>query len=393
MTSDLERRLSYFSLIFVLFISSGASKLSIDKNLIITGWIFFTCAYFYIVRMLETPFVLLTAACVAISIIYYWMNGGYDEVTYLGLFLRIYLAYYCRSICKEHFFAYFINIMFVLTCIALPLYIFQLINFDFLFKVNNFFGEEPGYRALPSSLIFTLAEIHRYRNCGFMWEPGAFAAVLIVTIYINTFRQKEPLHSRRNIIFIIAILTTQSTMGCLSLLIPISLVLYQAIQDDKRIRQLSFMLIPTVVAIFIVIFSQVDFLSKKITEEYSGLDAELAFIAQGDREHFIVEATRLASVTLDMETIKQYPLLGLGVDMYTTGENKMFTGLFTVTACGLSLLVVRFGLIGLVVYFYLFYTRSFFEDVIHRIGWLATLFLILYTNELSTTSFIHLFIF
>jgi hypothetical protein len=106
-----------------------------------------------------------------------------------------------------------------------------------------------------------------------------------------------------------------------------------------------------------------------------------------------MSATRLASIIIDSKSIVKYPILGLGVDNQTTGESKLAFGTMAVTACGLSALMLRFGIVGFLAYFYLFYRQAFFEEKAHRIGWVTLIFFILFSNELSASSFIHLFLF
>ena len=79
-----------------------------------------------------------------------------------------------------------------------------------------------------------------------MWEPGAFVTVLVITFYINLFYREEPLFSRKNTIFLIAIMTAQSTMGVIALLIPLSFLLKDFIMKNRFYQQLSVVIIPAV---------------------------------------------------------------------------------------------------------------------------------------------------
>jgi hypothetical protein len=391
--SQLRTILSYAIIVFIIYLSTGSSPLSNDKALMIGGWVFFTAIYFYIENYIKPTFIIVTGIFVLLSGLYYLKNGAYNEVTYLGFFIKIYLAYYCRDLCKEDFFPYFINIVFVGACISLPLFALQLINFDFLYNINNFFRVEYDVEARANSFVFTMLPLHSHRNCGFMWEPGAFAAILILTLYINTFRQGESLFSRKNIIFILAIITTQSTMGVLSLLIPIGLILKDVIQENKTFQQLSVVIVPTALIVLAVIFVNTPFLYQKMAGEVGDLEEELAFVERGKRDNFVVSTTRTASIFLDMQTIKNYPILGLGVDSRTVNADKLMAGEFTETACGLTAMMIRFGFLGFIIYTFIFYKNAFFDRPIHRIGWVFLLFFILFSNELSESAFIHLFVF
>lgn len=389
----MQKALSYLSIFFVLFITSGTADYSSDKNVIIAGLVFFAIAYYYVVRTIKPALVITTILFILLSGIYYLKNNGYNAVTYLGLLMKVYIAFFCRETCGEHFFRYFVRIIYVLACISLPLFVIQLINFDSLFKLNNILLVDSAQLPLSCSFVFALTPIHEFRNCGFMWEPGAFAAVLTLTMYINIFRESENFFSKKNLVFLIAILTTQSTMGFLSLLIHGGLIFYESFSENKTIRQLSVILIPALLAVCLYLFNSIDFLSKKIFDQINSVDEERAFIEKRNYENGTVAVTRLTSLLIDLESIKNDPLLGLGVDMFTVSKNKRPVGETTVTSCGLSLLAVRFGFLGLLAYIYLFYRQSAFEEIRHKIGWVCLLLLVLFTNDLSGSAFLHLFVF
>jgi hypothetical protein len=391
--SELRKISSYALILFILFTLSGASELSNDKTVLIVGWLFFTGVYLYFENYIKPLFFYMTALFIGIVMVYYVLNGAINGVTYLGFFIKIYLAYCCRDLCKDDFFDYFVRIIYVLTGISLVFFTLQLINFDFFYNLNNFFGVEKTETGKASSIIFTMVPIHEFRNCGFMWEPGSFVTVLIMTYYINIFKQGESLFSKENIVFLIAIITTQSTMGILSLLIPFGLLLGDVVVQNRTYKQLSIVIVPTVLVALLVIFTQVDFLYKKIVGEVKSLDEEMEFVAQGEKEDYVVAVSRSASVILDMPAIKKYPLLGLGIDMRTTGFSKLGYSEKLQTACGSTILLLRFGLIGFIIYTILLYKNAFFERIIHKIGWVLLINYALFTQEISASSFFHLFIF
>ena len=293
---------------------------------------------------------------------------------------------------------YFVKIIYVLTCISLILFTVQLINFDYLYNLNKIFGQElsgteTDLTAKSNSIIFTMVPIHVVRNCGFMWEPGSFVTVLIITLYINLFKQGESFFSTKNIVFLIAILTTQSTMGFLALLIPITLALKDIIMQNRTYQQLAVVIVPAFVLTFAIVFTRVDFLYAKMANEIKELEEEHKRIALGERDNFVVSVTRTMSVILDMQTIKKYPLLGLGVDMRTVSFKKLGYSEKLQTACGTTILILRFGIIGFILYTYLMYKNAFFDRTIHKIGWVLLINYALFTQEISADSFFHLFIF
>jgi hypothetical protein len=226
-----------------------------------------------------------------------------------------------------------------------------------------------------------------------MWEPGAFVTVLLLTLYLNIFNQGEPLSSRKNIVFLLAILTTQSTMGILGLLIPLSLLLKDFILQNSIYKQLSVVIIPAVLVVCGIVFTQVDFLYDKMVLEILELDDELREVEKGSADDYVVSVTRSASVILDWKTIKRYPFFGLGVDMRTTGFKKLDYSEKLETSCGSTILLLRFGFIGFFLYSFLLYRSALFETVIQRICWVLLVNYALFTQEISASSLFHLFVF
>ncbi len=386
--------ISYTLIAFILFISSGASNLANDKNVLVGGWVLFSGVYFYLENRIKPKFLIAVGIFIGLSSLYFILNNSYNEVTYFGFFMKLCLAYYCKDLCGAYFSRYFIRIIYVLTCISLVMFGVQLINFDALFNLNKLFVTESNFLTIKSSsIVFTMVPIHKFRNCGFMWEPGAFATVLLITFYINLFNMGEKLWSKKNIVFLLAILTTQSTMGILGLVIPFSLLLKDFINQNRTYQQLSVVIIPAFLAIATLIFTQVDVLYKKITTEILEIDDELTEVEKGIRDDYVVSVTRSVSVILDWKTIKRYPFFGLGVDMRTTSFKKLGYSEKLETSCGTTILLLRFGFIGFFIYAFLLYRNAIFDSVIHKIGWVLLVNYTLFTQEISASAFFHLFVF
>ena len=392
--TDIRKIATYALLIFILFISSGASNLANDKNLIVGGWVFFTGVYFYLEKLIKPTFLILTASFIGLSALYFMLNNGYNAVTYLGFFMKIYLAYYCRDLAKEEFTKYFVNVIYVLTVISLVLFTLQLAAFEKLFELNKLMVTESHFRTVKSSsFIYTMVPIHEFRNCGFMWEPGAFVTVLLLTLYINLFNCGEKLFSRKNMVFLAAIMTTQSTMGVLGLMIPLSLVLRDFIQQKTVYQQLSVIIIPAILGVSGIVFTQVDFLYKKMVTEVLELDDELMEVERGSYSDYVVSVTRSASVILDWKTIKKYPFFGLSVDMRTTGFNKLGYSEKLETSCGSTILLLRFGFVGLLIYCFLLYHFAVFDSALHKIFWVLLVNYTVFTQEITASPLFHLFVF
>ena len=57
------------------------------------------------------------------------------------------------------------------------------------------------------------------RNTGFAWEPGRFAATIVVALLINLYRNKFQLFKKNFLILVIGLLSTQSTTGLFAALV------------------------------------------------------------------------------------------------------------------------------------------------------------------------------
>jgi hypothetical protein len=365
-TIEPRKFFSYAIIIYILLLTSSANPFTASKGFMIGGWVVFTGIYLYIENLIKPKFLALLGVFIALSFFYYVQNNALNSVTYIGLFIKVFLAYYCRDLAKERFYDYFIHVMYVFACISLVIYPFQLISFDTLYRINNIFGIEGGEFDWVNSFIHTTTPAHHHRNAGFTWEPGGFATLLTLTYFLNIFQRGEPLKSKKNIIFLIALLTTQSTMGIISLVFPFSIVLRDLILQNRLYKQLSIVIIPTVFAICATIFMQVDFLYDKIVNEFGSLDIEMGHINYAIEQDLRLDISRSASFAMDWPTIKKYPVLGLGVDYRTTsfhllGYHEKLQG-----SCGWNNLLLRFGFIGFVLYAYLFYRFQILDGVLKK---------------------------
>jgi hypothetical protein len=117
--SDWRKFFSYAIIIFVMLASSGANPLVTSKPFLIGGWVVFTGVYFYFENLIKPKFGVLLGIFAAILVYYYVQNGDLNPITYIGLFINILLAYYSRDLAKEHFYDYFVNVIFVFACISL----------------------------------------------------------------------------------------------------------------------------------------------------------------------------------------------------------------------------------------------------------------------------------
>ena len=186
------------------------------------------------------------------------------------------------------------------------------------------------------------------RNSGIMWEPGAFAMLLVILLSLNitntTLNRKEK--RRHNLLYAISLVTTQSTAGyiaCIPLIIA-------AISNTKnKVRRVGFLLLVPLLAF--VLF-RLDFIAPKISDYLEDSESESLtfhdFREQG-------EANRILSWNLLIDKTLQLPT-GWGAvndDTSFLAKNNI------VTINGLGNVMVIWGipvllliLVAVVVFFY-----------------------------------------
>ena len=176
------------------------------------------------------------------------------------------------------------------------------------------------------------------KNAGIFWEGGAFAVFLNITLYFYYSTKKivapHDLFDKVSIIFIVAILTTVSTMGFLALA---TILTFYTIQLKSNFKY-GFLILSLVA--FYVAYHSFDFLGSKINEQ-------LATSGQINN--------RFGSALKDLSDIMKRPILGWSHRL----EVLFGTSVFNDSAHrpnGLTNFIRNYGFLYFSVYFYFVYT-------------------------------------
>jgi hypothetical protein len=272
----------------------------------------------------------------------------------LGYFLRIIYAYMTIKILGKKVVDYFINIIYFFSIISLAIFI------------PSFFFQEQIEGVLKQlSLVIEMFQLHdagrshvliytfglQYdqfeggplntllRNSGPFWEPGGFGVFLIISSIFETIKNKKLL-TKKNVVFIVSLLTTLSTTSFLTFFafIVFYLITYPTV---KRI----FFLVVFVLS-SLVIYSRAFFLNDKI-EKQSQENVSLSYAPR----------TRIVSGKLDMIDFLNNPILGRGrfrATRFDTFERDDQIQL-NHRNNGTTNMLVEFGLFGFVTFFYFMY--------------------------------------
>lgn len=383
------RLINMYVITFMLIVlSSRASTVAkSDITLIVLGFYSFILNIFqrniqhYIMTICK-----ITAFFIAFVFIYFIKNNQIDAYTWIGFYTKTIFAFNAVHYCKDNFLPVFIKLVYWLCLISLPLFAFQLISFDTLFPLNNLFGA-PSTRGLEpnsNSILFNLQTIHKFRNSGFMWEPGAFAAVIVLAL-LFAFKFYDHFNLQKYI-FIFCILTTFSTTGYIATFI---IFIYFSYQKLKSVS--LFLTLP-----LCIVLLNVNFVTKKIQDQLNDIEDEL-LLTQFSGEYNI-HLNRFASFYVDYNTFIENPIIGMGVDVYSTGKNVFYKEYDenVVRTSGLMLSLVKVGLFGMSIFLFMLNKRirTRFRDKRYAYLFSVILVLLLFSNplEFSTVFLCLLFI-
>ena len=246
---------------------------------------------------------------------------------------------------KNKFIYLYVKIIYGFAVISLGFYFIFLIFPDlYYFTLNNiapYFelpGSSAGYSYHNNILIYTFAtaptqNIFDYRNAGPFWEPGAFSIYLNIAILINIYVLRKNWISIKNIILLIAVLTTYSLAGWLILFIILA-GYYNFIKGRKNqvIR-----MIPLLIAyVFYFAYETLPFLGEKYEIKKTTYEKAI---------HNETKMERVGSFYRDTYLLMEYPILGYGMD--PINKNPYYTKgtlLYNHRNNGTSDLLLSFGL-------------------------------------------------
>ena len=186
------------------------------------------------------------------------------------------------------------------------------------------------------------------RNMGMFWEPGAFAGYLILALFfMMRGGDFNAVLSRRGLVLVAALLSTQSTTGYIAFMVLAVFYAYNACLVKGKIAKLF--IFPTLVIVLIgivyVAINQVSFLGEKIDEQFQSASV-------GDDASKI---NRFGNFLYDLEWISNRPLLGWSANPATRYvSDGEAAELVNGQGNGLTGFTVKFGLIGLLVFFRFF---------------------------------------
>lgn len=338
------KNIGAYLLVFILIhMSSAASTVSLS-NVALAGFSMLVIGLAAYRRVgVDKHFYTFTFIYVSLAFFYMMQFGWLNITSSLRLYLKVLFAYFTIKLVGWRFMHISEDIIAKLAALSLPLFIIQLIAPDFIMQANGFLefivpqvdkGPNVDY---SNSFLFTVNPWGLDRNSGFMWEPGAFAAMLSVGMFLNMMIRGFSFNWRL-IVMLVAIFSTTSSMGYM--LVGL-LGVFWLMNKGLKSQILS---LPIFVGLMVFLFT-LPSVREKAEDRVNNWDKTINNQDDYADDREGISVGRIASFYLDWQDLKNYPLIGYGQQ-----QSERTTGRYIhlVRANGLSDYMARFGALGMV---------------------------------------------
>lgn len=310
-TSKSNRIIDFIILTLFILYTAGAANLTGNDSFSIGATIFL--AFFFIRRKRKIDsyiIILLTLWCI-INMLSIIINGSelFNLISFAGVTLRIFIAYLIVKTVGITFFEKFYKYAFKLVIISTIIYGFNILYPSFFSSLSPYlnFITKPEQRKSGGWYIFIYMLSgwnDTMRNCGFMWEPGGYACILIFLILFRLLKNQFKFDIQI-FLLIIALITTYSTAGYLALFV---ILLFFLIQNSRNNKIYKLLLPITLLVAFLIgirIFESTDFLKLKI---YTYLEQGTESREWSFEDQYILRVSRLGIAVIELESSIFRPL-------------------------------------------------------------------------------------
>ena len=216
---------------------------------------------------------------------------------YFIYFISFYIAYVLINSLKYYFFLIFENVLVQLCKISIGFWIILIFFPSTLYQLfDSIAFLTPGTEGIASNIIFYTLNSESitekvnfiygnqsiYRNAGFSWEPGGFAVLINLGMFINMIRYRFSIKNNKNIwILLLALITTFSTTGYGIFVI---LILFYFYNNKSKYKGLLF---PIFIALGIYLLSLPFMIDKVINNSDNNIDdqVESSLLYGGHKHH------------------------------------------------------------------------------------------------------------
>lgn len=358
-----------------IVILANASVL-FNNNIKIFG-LFIILLYFFIRRKFkfENALIFISIFWIVINIISSNIintTQPYSLITVLSRLMKLLAIYFIVKLTGITIYSRFVRYAYVLVIISLILYLVQLIALPlmksiaplFQYLTQDVFSETGSWY----SYFYMFNIWHPTRNSGFMWEPGAYAGILVFLITyqfsINNFKFDKYIK-----VFSIGLITTLSTAGYFALAVLVIGVLFK----NSKKNPLLLLMLPILVYVAIIFYLNTDFMSDKV--DYYLESGTNVWDVSDDG---INRTSRLGFAMIVLDETLHWPF-GHGVVNYSEFMIHKYGKSYGPGA--LSALLHQWGIIGLfgVLYFIFKFYRQF-QDTLTSLIFTLSMCIILFSN-------------
>lgn len=296
---------------------------------------------------------------IALSIwmLYFFINtiiiGSFHPFFMATYIIYLYVAWWLARYFGFGIFQLYTTIIYYLCFISLFFWVWQVLSpssLTFLMSALNVAGDN-----LNSISIFVYTKHYLSdstvipRNAGFTWEPGPFSCFVALALFFNMARNHVSFKDKRRVmVFIVTIITTQSTTGFLLLLCLLGWYSWARFEN----KVFRFLLVPIVGLFIILVYLNVPFLKEKIDDQ-SQQDV-YALTEHAEASGRTYNPGRFASLVLRYEDFKNYPVAGYGgnpkLQYGYLGEGNVVSAV-----SGIGKIFGQYGLIGSVIFVFVLY--------------------------------------
>ena len=180
-----------------------------------------------------------------------------------------------------------------------------------------------------------------YRNSGFMWEPGAFALMIILGILLHFYYTDFKPNLAKLLIYLITLATTLSTMGY-----PVVFIVFFIFIIKKKRFSYLFILFPLILLLWILI-ADLDFILPEIEKHQ-----ELSYYMEShsySRSYSLNKLNRLGFVTIAVQDSFNWPF---GNGVFVSKKIQDFFGSNIIGGSTFGSLLLEWGWIGIVFWIY-----------------------------------------
>lgn len=295
------RALTIFLFFFLMYKVLNGNNLKIKYLLIIATW--------FILLLLPSLYVV-----------------NFSISSTLFVFLKIGVGILSFLYCRQYFCKFYVDIIFFFAVISLICFAYNSVGGILPYIPVDSTNIDGGNIYRVSSIVYT--QLYNpslggltLRNCGPFWEPGAYQGFLNLALLINIlFNERSKYSWLKNVVFIVAIITTYSTGGYITLF----LVLLYFIFFCSGWHPITRMLVTFFIMCYgIYLFNSLEFLGEKISSDESRTGISLEDFSSG-----------------------AYLLFGYGYDVTSFKSSRIMT------ASAIINLIRYSGIVGFFMYFF-----------------------------------------